>query len=211
MPGPDPILPRNRYAAFVGVVFVVVAVVALFNFVTSREPGIIGLGGDEIGAKLPRFALPDATGPLEGDANIDPKRACEVKEPGAIRLCDFFGKPLVISFWFTRGTDCAAQQDVVNRVAADLRGKVGFLSINVRNDREEVRELAEERGWTMPLGHDRDGAVSTLYRVGVCPTFVYVTPDGRLQGADLGELDADELTERALNLVRESRGVASAQ
>ena len=41
--------------------------------------------------------------------------ACQVSVPGAIRVCDFFDKPLVLSFWFTRGGDCEDQEDVFER------------------------------------------------------------------------------------------------
>ena len=36
----------------------------------------------------------------------------------------------------------------------------------------------------MPVGYDRDGAVSNLYRVGGCPTLVYAYPGGILERAE---------------------------
>ena len=53
-----------------------------------------------------------------------------------------------------------------------------------------MRELIRQRGWTMPVGYDRDGAVGSLYGVGGCPTFAYVYPGGTLQSASIGELTA---------------------
>jgi hypothetical protein len=62
----------------------------------------------------------------------------------------------------------------------------------------------------MPLGHDRDGAVSNLYRVGGCPTFVYAYPGGILQTATIGELSEAELSANVRRLLRDSRRVAAA-
>ena len=61
---------------------------------------------------------------------------------------------------------------------------MNFLSLDVRDDRDTVRDLIRERGWRMPVGYDRDGAVSDLYRVGGCPTFAYAYPGGTLQERD---------------------------
>ena len=70
---------------------------------------------------------------------------------------------------------------------------MNFLSLDVRDDRDTVRELIREHGWKMPVGYDRDGAVAGLYRVGGCPTFAYVYPGGTLQSASIGELTAGQL------------------
>jgi cytochrome c biogenesis protein CcmG/thiol:disulfide interchange protein DsbE len=113
---------------------------------------------------------------------------------GAIRVCDLFDRPLVISFWFTKGDDCAAQQDVVQAVYERYRERVGFLSLDIRDDRDTVRTLVRQHGWTLPVGYDRDGAVGSLYGVGGCPTFAYVYPGGTLQGASIGELTSAQLS-----------------
>lgn len=196
------VLPSSRYSLLVGLIFAAIALVALYNTITNRDAGTLGFGDEVPGTKLARFAVPDATSDLEGDANIDPNAACEVDVPGAIRLCDFAGRPLVISFWFTRGGDCTPQQDVFSQVHESYKGRVGFLSINVRDDRDLVEELVESRGWTMPVGHDRDGALSNLYRVGGCPTFIFARPGLRLHEAVIGELDAEGLSARLDDLLQ---------
>ena len=108
----------------------------------------------------------------------------------------------MISFWFSKGgNNCVAQQDLVERAFRRYRGRVGFLSLDIRDDRDTVRELIDLRGWTMPVGYDRDGAVGGLYGVGLCPTFAYVYPGGTLQSASIGELTAPQLGERVDQLL----------
>jgi thiol-disulfide isomerase/thioredoxin len=128
-----------------------------------------------------------------------------VKLRQVIRVCDLFDRPLVISFWFTRGGDCETQQDVVSSVAERYRGRVNFLSLNIRDERDQVRTLIRERGWSMPVGHDRDGAVSNIYRVGGCPTFVFAYPGGILERATIGELGAAALARSVDRLLTASR------
>ena len=93
------------------------------------------------------------------------------------------------------------QQDLVERVFRRYRGRVGFLSLDIRDDRDTVREAISRRGWTMPVGYDRDGAVAGLYGIGLCPTFAYVFPGGTLESASVGELTAAQLSDRVDRLL----------
>jgi hypothetical protein len=208
---------RDRYSIVVGLLFVAIVVIALVNGVPGGG-GTLGLDEQEERWALPEFAVPNAPGSLEGDANVaqddcstgevpcpeDARRtpACRVGTAGAIRVCDFFDRPLVISFWFSKGGECVDQQDIVSHVYSRYRGRVGFLSLDIRDDRDTVRELIRQRGWKMPVGYDRDGAVASLYRVGGCPTFAYVYPGGTLESAGIGNLSAPELSDRIDGLLR---------
>lgn len=82
---------------------------------------------------------------------------------------------------------------------------MAFLSLDVHDDPETVRSLVRERGWQMPVGYDRDGAVAALYRVGGCPTFAYVFPGGTLQDATIGDLSTAQLSAHVENLLRATR------
>lgn len=211
---------RDRYSILVGLLFVAIVAVALLNGVPDGG-GTLGLDEQPARWPLPEFAVPAAAGELEGDANVaqddcsasqlpcpaDARRtpACQVRTPGAIRVCDLFDRPSVISFWFSKGGECVNQQDVVSRVYSRYRGRVRFLSLDIRDDRDTVRDLIRRRGWAMPVGYDRDGAVAGLYRVGGCPTFAYVYPGGVLYEAGIGNLTADELSRRVEDLLRAGR------
>jgi hypothetical protein len=212
---------KDRYSILVGLFFVAIVAIALINGVPGDGGGTLGLDEQQPRWPLPEFAVPDAAGDLEGDANIaqddcsaaalpcpdDARRtpACQLRTPGAIRVCDLFDRPAVISFWFSKGGECVDQQDVVSQVYSRYRGRVNFLSLDIRDDRDTVRELIRRRGWKMPVGYDRDGAVASLYRVGGCPTFAYVYPGGTLESAGIGELSAAELSDRVERLLRASR------
>lgn len=209
---------RDRYPLAVGLAFLVlVGIVTLNTLRGDGGEGTLGLDPMPERWPLPEFAVPAAVGGPEGDANIAqddcetsavpcpaPARrrpACRIEVRGAIRVCDLFDRPSVISFWFTKGDSCVDQQDVVEAAWRRYRGRVRFLSLNVRDDRDTVRDLVRERGWRMPVGHDRDGAVASLYRVGGCPTFAFAYPGGTLQSAHIGVLGRAGLERRLRRLL----------
>ncbi|MBA2240780.1 MAG: hypothetical protein H0W09_05990 [Solirubrobacterales bacterium] len=212
-----------RYSLLVGVAFVALAAIAAYNALSGEEAGVLGTVSTEGGGPMPEFAVPTLLGSQEGDANIfqddcessqtpcpaDSRRtpACEVELEQVIRVCDFFDRPLVISFWFAQGGQCLPSQDVVDRVAASFGDEVGFLSIDIRDDREDAAKVVAERGWEIPVGWDADGAVSNLYRVGGCPTVAFAYPGGILAGASISEqeVSAQGLTAAVEQLVRDSK------
>jgi thiol-disulfide isomerase/thioredoxin len=210
----------RRYSQAVGLAFLLLVGFATLNTINTQDSGVLGLHDEDHDLPLAQFAVPDATGSLVGDANVaqddcetpqNPcpaakrrKPACLVRERGALPVCRFFNRPFVLSFWFTRGGDCERQQDVVDRVAARYRGRVNVLSIDIRDKRDDVRRLIRERRWRMPVGIDRDGAVSDLYRVGGCPTIAYAYPGGILMGTSVGRLDDAKLTARLDDLLAAS-------
>jgi hypothetical protein len=211
-----------RYSLFVGLAFVGVIIVAAINSARTNEGTVLGTE-DARGEPIPEFAVPDIRGSLDGDANVfqddcetsenpcpaDERRApaCEIEPEGAIRICDLFDSPLVISFWFTRGAECLPSQDSFDAVARRYRGRVNFLSLNIRDDRDEVEDIVSDRGWTVPVGWDRDGAVSNIMRIGVCPTVAFAFPGGILQSAEIGSeaLEEEALSRRIDRLIAESR------
>ena len=216
---------RDRYSVIVGLLFLVLIVVATVGTLNSGGgEGTLGLDRQPPRWPLPEFAVPVAAGELEGDANVaqddcessalpcpeDARRtaACQIDTPGALRVCDFFDLPLVISFWFTKGGDCADQQDIVDAAYRRYRGRVNFLSLDVRDGRGTVRELIRQHGWKLPVGYDRDGAVASLYKVGGCPTFAYVYPGGTLASASIGDLTEAQLGVRVERLLDASRVAA---
>jgi hypothetical protein len=213
----------NRYSVVVGLLFAAVIAIAAINTLGHKDEGTLGLDKLPTRWPLPEFAVPRAAGlRLEGDANVaqddcetsqtpcpsssQRSPACRIPTAGAIRVCQLFDRPLVLSFWFSRGgSTCVQQQDLVSRVYQRYRGRVNFLSLDVRDDRGAVRELIRTHRWRMPVGYDRDGAVAALYRIGLCPTFAYAYPGGTLQDASIGELTARQLEARVQALLRATR------
>jgi thiol-disulfide isomerase/thioredoxin len=214
--------PRRTtvYSLIVGMVFIALIAVAGINTISTKNKGVLG-ATSEGDMPLAQFAVPNARTGAGGDANIaqddcDSARipcpsanrrtpACQVDVPGALRVCDFFDRPLVLSFWFTRGGDCENQEDVFERAYRRYKDQVNFLAVDVRDSTSEVQQLIRDHHWSHPVGLDRDGALSNLYRVGGCPTFVYAYPGGIFQATSIGRLDDQQFFAKVDTLVAASK------
>ena len=214
--------PRRTtvYSLIVGMAFIALIAVAGINTISTKNKGVLG-ASNEGDMPLAQFAVPNARTGASGDANIaqddcDSARipcpsanrrtpACQVDVPGALRVCDFFGRPLVLSFWFTRGGDCENQEDVFERAYRRYKDQVNFLAVDVRDSTSEVQQLIRDHHWSHAVGLDRDGALSNLYRVGGCPTFVYAYPGGIFQATSIGRLDDQQFFAKVDTLIAASK------
>ena len=82
---------------------------------------------------------------------------------------------------------------------------MNFLAVDVRDSTSEVQKLIRDHHWTHPVGLDRDGALSNLYRVGGCPTFVYAYPGGIFQATSIGQLDDQQFFAKIDALIAASK------
>jgi peroxiredoxin len=193
------------YAVAVGVIFLVVIVLVSVNTISNKPIGL------KAGDRLPKFAAPSATGATDKDANVNPSKACGVKGGDAIRICDYFDRPLVIVAWFTKGCDsCPRQLDTVEEVRRRFP-KVAFVGLDIKDSLANAGSEVRKHGWGFPMALDRDGAVSGLYGVVVGPTTFFAYPKGILMGKSYGELDQAQLTRKVDALIRATRQRQSSQ
>jgi peroxiredoxin len=172
---PRPPAGASRYTWIVGVLVVIALAYITLNTLGTEKPGSRGVPN---GRKLPPFAVPLATSTLEGDAQVDPKKACKVRGADVLNSCQLAARgPVVLAFFATRSKRCERQIDNLERVRTRFPD-VGFAAVSVRGDRGDVRDLVRKRGWGMAVGYDHDGAVANAYAVAVCPTITFARRGG---------------------------------
>lgn len=208
-----PDVPRqaNRYAWVVGILALMGIGVLL---VTTALPNTgEGLEGPPKGKVAPAFAAPLASGNIDdGDVNVCQRKracnpqsgeipACEVRSKVVLNSCELRRRPLVLTFLVTQGADCEPQVDRVERIRDEFPG-VEFAAIVSGDKREEVQQIAGNRRWKQPVGVDRDGALTNLYGVGVCPTTIFSYPGGRVRTTKLGNVSESDLRAQTKKILR---------
>jgi peroxiredoxin len=195
---PEPRGTTGRYTWVVGVAFFIVIVVGMLRLLASNDTGL----GVEAGKLVPAFAAPLVPGPLDGDANIKTKAgqsnqagkklACDVRGRGIVNVCDLRRKPLVIAFFFTRGANCEPQLDRLAAVRSQFP-KVNFLGVIIKEPKASATKIVRRHHWPFPVALDRDGQVSNIYAVGVCPNTVFAYAGGRVRHTLNGNLTVAQL------------------
>jgi hypothetical protein len=183
----------SRSAWIVGVAAVLALSYITFNTLGTDAPGSRGV---PTGEKLPPFAVPLALSSLDGDAQVDPAKACRVRGPRVLNSCQLAERgPVAIAFFATKSQRCERQIDVIDRVRRRFPD-IGFAAVSVRGDRDEVRRQARRRGWGLPVGYDHDGAVTNAYAVAICPTITFAARNGRVVSTSFSLLGEAALVKR---------------
>jgi hypothetical protein len=197
----------RQYLWVVGAAAIVLVLVLLLS--TVKHGTGRGARGVPVGEVMPPFAVPIATSRLDGDANIAGKSgegqaghepACAVRGPDVLNGCALRAAgPVVLAFFTVRNRGCVAEIDAMQRASAQLPG-VRLAAVAIRGDRDDLRALVRDHGWTFPVGYDRDGALSNAYHVQVCPQLTFARRGGRVAATTFGKLGPGELVAKARSL-----------
>ena len=183
---PEPPRRRGRYSWVVGVAFVILIGVVMLNTIGHENAAS---GGPIRGHALPRFAAPLVNSSLKGDPNIKQNAtddsvanhtpACDVREPGALRSCDYTSKPLVITF-IVPTSECEAYLDRVDRMRTRFPG-VNFLAV-ISGSRSSAERSFRSHDWKQPVVSDDNGALLSLFRAPpYCATSVFAYRGGTVR------------------------------
>ena len=196
--------PGRSYMWVVGVAGVIVIAIVAINSLPNAGRGSSGLPAGE---HIPKFAAPQALGPAPNDADANIKQskdddstgnntpACEVTTPGALKICDYTSKPLVITFIVPGAKDCESFMDRIQRVRTKFPG-VNFVGVVSGADKNRVDELVRDHRWTFPVAVDHNLALFNTYRVALCATSIFVYRGGVVRTS---KVEAQKFTPAQLN------------
>ncbi|MEZ4465666.1 MAG: redoxin domain-containing protein [bacterium] len=144
---------------------------------------------------LPTVAGAQAERPQMGDFGLSDL------EGRTVRLSDYRGKVVVVNFWATWCEPCKQELPFLDAYYRELAAR-GLVVLAIATDGPrtvpQVRQIVKQRGWSMPVLLDQDGAVmADLNPRGAAPYTLYVDRLGRIAGDHDGYAPGDEVGMRA--------------
>ena len=115
--------------------------------------------------------------PMRGQAAVD--FALRSTAGTNVRLSEYRGDVVLLSFWGSRCGQCQPQLSALDRLQSTY-GSAGLitLGVNVDDDQAAAREFAASRRVGFPLLLDPEKAVARSYRVDALPLVVLVDRAG---------------------------------
>jgi len=96
-----------------------------------------------------------------------------------VRLSEFRGQPVILSFWSSRCGRCAAQLSALDRYYATYRSSgLVVLGISVEDDRQRAVNYAHEHRTAFPLLLDDTKGVSRSFAIDRLPATVLIDRSG---------------------------------
>lgn len=177
---------------------VVVLTIAGWQALSSPPPAaapgddVVHLGGTGVAASLSptSLGLRPAVDPVGSPV---PTVGWETFDGGHGTFADYRGRPLVVNFWASWCVPCVSEMPGFESVHTALGDSVAFLGLNVTDNLDAARDLADRTGVTYDLGRDPTGDIVTALGGVNMPTTVLVDRDGRVVWVTSGKLEPDAL------------------
>jgi len=149
---------------------------------TSEFGSVVSKIAPEIGAQAPDFALRD----LEGNE---------------VRLSDYRGRTVLLTFWATWCGPCRLEMPTFEDRYLELKDD-GFtvLGLNYDEPVEDVSAFRDELGLSFPLLLDPGGSVQRLYRIRGYPSSIFVDPQGVVRIVHIGLITEGQLSDYLVEL-----------
>ncbi len=114
----------------------------------------------------------------------------------AVKLSDYFGKPLVLNFWASWCGPCKSEMPEFNKAYLELQEEVGFLMVNMTGQgetKETAMSYIQDHGFSFPVLYDLDSDAAVTYSVYSLPTTYFLDKDGNLVARATGAIDGETL------------------
>lgn len=114
----------------------------------------------------------------------------------AVKLSDFFGKPIVLNFWASWCGPCRSEMPDFDAKYAELGQDVHFLMINLTEGRETVETASafiQQQGYHFPIYYDTTAMAAMTYGAYSIPTSYFINAQGQVIARAVGALDAATL------------------
>jgi cytochrome c biogenesis protein CcmG/thiol:disulfide interchange protein DsbE len=109
-----------------------------------------------------------------------------------VDLSTLRGTPLVVNVWASWCPPCIAEMPILTSAAADLRGEVQFLGIDIQDKDASALEMMAAFGSDFPSVVDQAGEIRGLLAISGPPVTFFVNEQGVIVGRHDGALPSTE-------------------
>ena len=149
---------------------------------------------------------PDGTEPTRVERPKAPDFTVYDADGKAVKLSDYFGKPIVLNFWASWCGPCKMEMPDFQKKYLELGNEVQFLMVNATGGRETVesaKSFLAGTEYTFPVLFDADADASATYSVYYLPTTYFIDAQGHLVARAISAIDAETL-QRGIDMITAS-------
>lgn len=106
---------------------------------------------------------------------------------------EFTGGPLIVNFWYASCEPCKREMPLLAEFHDERGDEVAVLGVNMGDPRAVAANFALNYRVGFPVLLDDEGVLAAAMKIGLAPTTLFVSADGRVAQQVAGELTRDEL------------------
>ncbi len=121
---------------------------------------------------------------------VPPGFTAQTYDGKPVRLADYAGKPLWLTFGASWCPDCRAEAPDVEAAYQKYQGQgLSILGVFISEPASAVADYAGRVGFTFPIAVDQSTLIASRYRTMGIPTHLFIGADGRIKDIKVGALD----------------------
>jgi len=129
-----------------------------------------------------------------------------------VRLSDFRGRPVWITFWATWCPPCRAENaDIQAAYSAHQDSGLVVLAVNLGEDSRTVQDYVKRTGLSFPIAMDPPTQIAATYRIVGIPTHFFVDANGVLMEQRIGGMSRKMMEQKIQQLLARTGGTAAGQ
>ncbi len=125
-------------------------------------------------------------------------------EGNAVKLSDYFGKPIVMNFWASWCGPCQIEMPDFQEKYLELGGEIQFLMVNMTDGSRETLESASKfiagKGYTFPVFYDTGLSAARTYSAYSLPATYFINTEGYVLARAVGAIDGQTL-QRGIDMI----------
>lgn len=115
----------------------------------------------------------------------------------AVKLSDFYGKPIVVNFWATWCGPCKSELPAFDALYNEYNDEISFMMVNLTDGAQEtvsgVSDFINKNNYTFPVYFDTEMDAAITYGVYSIPATLFIDADGNIVASQLGAMSEDTL------------------
>ena len=142
----------------------------------------------------------------EAAKNTAPDFTVYDADGNAVKLSDFFGKPIVLNFWASWCGPCRSEMPEFDAAFLEQGSEVQFLMVNMTDGSQETlktaSEFIESSGYSFPVYYDTAYDAAVAYGVYSLPTTYFINSEGSIVTYASGAISV-ELLQKGIDMITE--------
>lgn len=147
-------------------------------------------------AEQNRINVPPSLAPSEEIVEVDSLQAPDFRLQSltgdTIGLDEAAGRWVIVNFWATWCTPCAAEMPYLDALSAEHSDHLLVLAINMREPRDTVDSFVQEYDLSLPILISPDDEILIAYQVTALPLTVAISPEGTVARRFTGPLTPED-------------------
>jgi len=117
-------------------------------------------------------------------------------------LSDFFGQPIVLTFWTSWNSMAVDQINIFDKFLSNNNQSFTIITVNNQETRNVVSQFMRRGAYQVTVFLDESGAVGELYEIRNVPTTYFIDRDGVVQDIFVGILSEKLLLDKVQTIIR---------